>query len=343
MKKLILYIVFCTVICSSCKDDLAVAQPELDIRIVNNKGSETLDFKIGDTINFIFKGNPDNITFYSGDVGSRYDYEGVTSDVSGKVEFAFSTLKNTNGNGELELLVANDFERYTGKRKADSLSILKANWKNISNLANWASGSTKANSGVIDLTGYIDKNKPLSFAFRYTAPAGAPQSKYTIDEISLRHFTRGTSYLLDSTMFIVPTNYPSFQTSAGWGRTSMKNTLIKFQLFNGASNFESEFSGNNTTSFAITGNTTNAAVETESWLVSGPIDLTRVMPEVGVTIKDRTENAEAIAKGFYSSSFANYTFKYAKTGTYDITFKISSSSAKKTKEIIKKYKITISN
>jgi hypothetical protein len=64
------------------------------------------------------------------------------------------------------------------------------------------------------------------------------------------------------------------------------------------------------TSLVITGAATAAlaTADSEAWTVMGPVDLTKVTPDVGVAIKGIT------------LPLPSYTYQYAKPGNYKATF-----------------------
>lgn len=328
---------------ASCNNGLKeVSTPELNILITNNSGVETTTFKVGDTINYIFSGgNPDNIYFYSGEIGYRYKYKGSDSDTSSAVFLKFATAKNITGNGSLALLVSNDYTGYTGNRNIDSLNVSKATWTDISDRAQWAMSSSTTQSGSISLKDYALQGKPISLAYRYDATGGVTQAKYTISQISLRHYARDTSYLLDTTLYALPTILPSWTYSEGWARIWTINPNAPFVVTNTSTPTNADYSGSATTSFVHSGDTTSALLAAQSWLVSGPIDLSRVIPEVNLPIKNSTENIDLIHKGFYASQNANFTYQYTRAGTYVVVFKLYNGSIDRSEYTLKKFTITV--
>lgn len=147
------------------------------------------------------------------------------------------------------------------------------------------------------------------------------QAKWTLSGIAIRHYTADTSYLIDSTNLIIPASFPAWSVSSGWGTVNVQNPLVTFVLFSGATATTSAASTTGTTSFIITGSATaSSAVDTENWLVAGPVDLQRVLPDAGIAIKDMSEDAREIRKGIYASANANYTYRFTRPGTYNAVF-----------------------
>lgn len=325
--------------CSSALKD--VSTPELDIKISNNAGTETTTFNVGDTINYNFAGQVDNISFYSGEIGYRYKYEGSDSDTSTNVVYKFATAKNVAGAATLTLLISTDFKGYMGVRATDSANVNAAHWTDISSRASWATGTTTVQSGSISLSDYAAKNTPISLAYRYDGVAGATQTKYTVSAISLRHYARDTSYLIDSSAYIIPALTPAWSYSGGWGRILTQNKNAPFVVTNGSSTSTLDNSITTTTSFVHSGDTSAAKLASQTWLVSGPIDLRKVLPETNIALKNATENMANIHKGFYASQFANFTYQYMRPGQYEVVFKLYNGTIDKSAYSLKKFTITI--
>ncbi len=328
---------------ASCSKDIPMSELNFEVTTINNKLETTTNFKIGDTINFKFSGNPDRITFFSGEIGNRYEFKDRVSDTSSNVVFNFLSSINTSGaSGTMKLLVSTDFAGYKQNNAVDSLAVNKAMWADISSRAIWATNATATASGNINLADYATQKKPIYMAFRYEAMAATTQSRWTLNGFSIRHTIADTSYLINSTNLIVPTVFPAWSASQGWGTINSINPLIKFVLFSGAAATTASASLSATTSFGITGATVaSSAVATENWLVAGPLDLFKVLPDAGLSIKDMSENAMNISKGFYTSFIGNYTYRFTTRGTYNVVFLASNDTRYGQKTVAKTIKIVV--
>lgn len=315
---------------ASCKKDLQPRDLDFDVVSENSAKQPTLTFKVTDTVHFVFSGNPDHITFYSGEIGRKYANVNRVSDTSSNNvrTLSFSTALNTAGTGSLKLLIATKFPKIANINATDSLSILDTyptNWTDITSRAALATNATVKASGAVNLADYAKAGEPVYLAFRYRAEAGVVQPRWTITNINLTHKTADTTYIINTSALSLPTAFPAFTESHGWVPINVANKLIKF------------------TSFGVTGNTNAAtAVATENWMITGPIDLSRVLPDAGVVIKDMTSNASTtIYGGPVPSTFANYAYKFKNRGTYNVTFFASTSTADKQVSKIKTLTLTI--
>jgi hypothetical protein len=69
----LVYLLVAVIICTSCERE-KVSVPSLEVSVTS------ATYKAGDTVTFNFKGNPDNITFYSGEPGHQYEHRDRTTD-----------------------------------------------------------------------------------------------------------------------------------------------------------------------------------------------------------------------------------------------------------------------
>jgi hypothetical protein len=348
--KKILILIACSAIWASCSKTLEPGNSDFEVVSQNSIKQPTTTFKAGDTVNFVFSGNPDQITFFSGEAGRRYEYRTRTADSTSSIDTLrfWNTVTNA-GNGSMQLLASTSFPGYTQINSKDSANVLAsypAGWTDITNRGTWSTGSgaMKSNIGLND---FAAAGKPVFLAFRYVAAAGTSQSSWNINTLGLRHYTADTSYCIDSSAFVIPTGYPASAVSPGWGVVSIFNPLIKFTLNNfntGPSNNGigySPASATNTSVITIPGNTdVPTTVTTETWLISGPINLYRVLPDGGVAIKDMTTNASTST---YSalSSWASYAYVFKKPGNYNVTFFAGTATKDAQNSVVKTITITV--
>jgi hypothetical protein len=324
-------------IIASCKKQVPSVPLSFDVTAANNNQQVTNTFKVNDTVNFVFSGNPDRVTFFSGEVGHRYDYRDRVTDTSTNVGMTFTSAQNTVGtSGKMSLLVSTDFAGYAQNNSIDSVNVAKATWTDISSRALFATNATSKASGAVNLSDYAKSAKPLFIALKYTAIANTTQSKWTISGIGVKHKTVDTTFVIDSSALVLPTAFPAYAVSPGWGTVNVANNTIKFSP---------AITTTAATSFVVTGATTAAtAVATENWIITGPLDLHRVLPDAGIAVKDMTSNASTTIYGSpnaFTAAFANYSYKFTKRGTYNVTFLVSNSNVSKDNASVKTLQIVI--
>jgi hypothetical protein len=215
-------------------------------------------YHVGDTVLFIFSGNADNISFYSGEPGTNYANRNRVSLLGlSQLQFTsyaqFATQPNS-----LKLLVSNNFNGLY-----DSANIYMATWANITSRATLSTGLTGTPSGIVDLSDFAAQNLPVYIAFKYAAVTGSTQPTWTIQSFNLNLLQQ------DSTLWPVATI-----ANAGWKQVSVFNPSAKW--------------GITTTQLSIAGGNATAA-SNEDWAVTAPLYLNKVAPDVAVPIKNITQ------------------------------------------------------
>ena len=267
-------------------------------------------------ITFQITGSPDFINFYSGENGKRYEYAGRIS-AEGVPQLQFTTVRaNGKQDGSLKLLVSSDFPGITvGSDSLTRIKIASSSWTDITNRALLSTGaSTK--SGIVDLTDFAQQEKPVYIAFKYLATEGSIQNKWTISALTLANvLPDGTVYTIANTTSAAIANYGvSTVFSPGW----------KFYRFINTYNWT--LSSNN---LIITGATNTSGTAAEAWAIMGPVDLSTVAPDVGVTLKGM------------DTRLSTHIYKYTAAGTYTATFVGATNNIYGKKEITKQIEITV--
>jgi hypothetical protein len=279
--------------------------------------ADSATYQAGGVTKFNFSGKADNITFYSGEVGKRYEFANRVS-ANGIPQLRFSTALNAGVQpNSLRLLVSNNFAGGVNGASDPSL-ITTATWTDISDRAIWATNATAVSSGAIDLSDFAATGKPVYIAFKYSAVAGSVQNKWTITGLSLKNvLPDGTSYMIDTMPALTTVMNYSYTTSLpGWSSKTIANTY----------NWSLSTASMVITGAATAGAATNSA---EAWAITGPVDLKKVTPDVGVVVKNM------------SSFVPSWSYSYASTGNYQATFVASNANADGQKSIGKKLTINV--
>jgi len=320
--------------CIACKKQTDVMSVSFDVNSTKLNGIPGTSFSITDTVNFNFINNPDIITFYSGEIGKRFDYKDRVS-AKGTPQLQFSTIRaNGSQASSLSLIASSDFKGIVAKTilgvvsrdtATTNVNIAAATWTDLTSRATLSTGGTTAvASGIIDLTDLANLGKPVYLAFKYNAAAGSIQNKWTISGLSVNNLLGdGTVYTIASlngpTTAI--TNYGQTTYGPGWA--------VSYDPAKNANKYAWLYTDK--TSLVITGAATIAAATApaEAWAIMGPVDLTRVTPDFGVGIK-------AI-----SARLASYQYKYSTAGTYKAVFAASNNTISGSSAIIKNISLTI--
>jgi hypothetical protein len=318
----------------ACNKQTDVKPVTFDVSSTKLMGTPATSFSSTDTVNFAFTGNPDIITFYSGEIGKKYENKDRVT-AAGIPQLQFSTIR-ANGvqTSSLAVMVSSDFKGivanmiygvFTRDTATTNANIAAATWTDITSRATLSTGGTTAvPSGLIDLSDFATQGKPVYVAFKYVASVGSIQNKWTISALSLNNvLPDGSAYTIASLNGPITaiTNYGVTTYGPGWA--------VSFDPAKDANKYAWVYTDK--TSLVITGASTVAAATApaEAWAIMGPIDLSRVTPDMGVGIK-------AI-----SARLASYQYKYSTAGTYNAVFVASNNTIDGTSSVVKKIVLTI--
>ena len=258
-------------------------------------------YNVGDSVTFTFSGNPDYILFYSGENGHQYQFRNRVTAVGTPILNFLSYEQFGNHTNTLHLLVSNDFNG-----KFDSADVKNATWTDITNRANLSTGQNNTASGNISLTDFISQDTPVYVAFKFADQKDGinAQRTWTITQLSL------INKLQDSTS----TTLLDIAYSA-WLGVNILNPAALWSI--------------STTALKIAGGA-KTAPSSESWAVSQPINLTRVQPDTGVSIKTLTDPA-----------LKTFSYVYTKPGIYTIVFAATNANVNSQTTATKTLNITV--
>ncbi len=144
-----------------------------------NVTTQTLNYKVGDTVKFELSGYADYIYFFSGEPGKEFAkknlYENDKNGVA-KLKFTSTVSGGSTTANNLSVLVSNDFNGLY-----DTVNVKKATWQDITSVA------ALAGAANIDLTPYTAEGKPIYLAYKYLedSPDTKNQRTWTISALSV--------------------------------------------------------------------------------------------------------------------------------------------------------------
>jgi len=200
MNKIILYSIISFLLVSCSKRD-EVSTPDFE---VTANGST---FKVGDSIIFNFKGNPQNIVYWAGTTGRNYEYRNRTFSTGNKLMMRFNTFQSWGPVDNLQVLVSNNF-----KGVYDAASVNAATWVDLTDRVTLSQGADQVQSGTVDLSEFTTDNRSATIAFRYVTTTIKSQNRWVIRTFNMdNHEPDGT---------ITPL---ATMASGGWKAISMEN------------------------------------------------------------------------------------------------------------------------
>lgn len=300
---------FLSILLHSCqKDDLNPTDFSIS--------TATTTVKAGERVVFNLIGNPDFVTFFSGENGKKYE-NAQRSSFEGKPILQFTSARaNGTQEGSLSLMISNDFKGIVpGDRPTTINRISEAKWVDITSRAQLSNGAATA-SGEVDLSDFASDKEPVYIGFRYVGKSGSIQSKWTISALTVvNRLTDGTSYTLANLTSGVLTNYGIANIfSPGW---------VSQQIVN---DYNWSISGS---ALTITGSTSAQAGDAEAWVMAGPIQLREVCPDIGTFVKGMDVQIN------------NYSYTYPSPGEYVATFVGASKNIYGEKEVVKTVRLTV--
>lgn len=292
---------------SSCNKKEAV---ELKFNIEPTKTS----YKVNDTVTFKVSGNPDQLTFYSGEEGRQYIYKDRLFAESDEITLEFATHKRY-GTAATQPNTISLFasQKYNGSKSTFS----EQDWVDISSAFTFSPFDGAENytpSGVVNLLQLsnlglnIDKEKPIYFAFKYQGLSNASaQPRIFINKFDIKTKTKEGKVIPVLTL-----------ATGGWSSLKIGNTAVDWIIDGGA----------NTTRLRNQGAAANAPAN-ESWIMTKGLFLTSVIPDKGVALKNM------------STRIGEYNYVFTKAGTYKVTFVASNENVYGGDKVIKELEIVV--
>ena len=273
----------------------------------------------GTPVTFSFSGDPDFITFFSGEAGHEYSkkdlFEVPADEITSVLKFdnmpQYETIPNS-----LKLFVSTDFTGITGKDKvADSIMIVNHQWKEISSSAGFSATSNTTNKSEINLNEYLGKK--LTIAFKYDPQQNtATQPTWVLTDLLIENTLKSSG-----TISQIKASAMGFKVIDMVSKTPYKND-------GGSGVWDLRNIDKSPSVMRIQSSPSNQPIN-EDWLISNPILINSRPADKGVGIKKMSVDMESY----------NYTFNTS--GTYTVTFVARNSNIEHFSEIIKVFVITV--
>jgi hypothetical protein len=285
----------------SCKDT-DVEAPKFDVT------TDKTEYKVGEAVNFKLSGNPDVVSFYSGENGKEYRFKDRTT-ANGKVGLNITTqvLFGRQPNN-LALLYSTDFNGLY-----DAASVRAATWKDITSrftLSTNTPGGSGAQiaSGVVDISDLPIAGKPVYFAFKFTGDVVVgttpTQNTWRVYNFDL------TNTLPDGSVLTVTT-----AATAGWLAIDFVNPANKWTI--------------QTIAPIIFFNPNSTLLASEDWALTKPLFPNNVNPDVATPVKT------------YLQTLNDYSYTFATPGTYTVTFVGTHGENSGSNDVVKQLTITV--
>lgn len=250
MKNIIRYCGLLLVGLVSCVEDEA---PSVELKVALDKQV----YQVGEPVTFKLNGNPDNIVFYSGEVGHNYAYkERYHADGDLLVNFN-SWVRYGDIYHNLKFLVSSDFSGVYDKENLEA-----ATWIDLSDKFRFSVGDDQTPSGEVNLKEYVGaaEDAKLFVAFRYEDEEKAQQNNWIIRSITLDCVSAEG---VRSNLATMPT--------MGWKVVDFENTAV---TWNTSSTSQIQINGGNNQPKNV------------DWIISQAFDARKTTPDTGVALKN---------------------------------------------------------
>ncbi|WP_346316202.1 DUF5017 domain-containing protein [Chitinophaga sp. YIM B06452] len=308
MKKTILILSASGLLLAACSEKEIQAPNDFAVSV------EKVTYKLSDSVQFKLSGNPDNITFYSGEPGSEYDKRDLFSSDEGTLTLQFNSQTRAGATlpRNIAVLISTDFNgEYTEQ------AVKAAKWTDITGRAvlpaNTASNADVV-SGEINLDDLKVKGRPMYLAFRYVSENAAGTAQ--------RYWNMGRMLLINK----VPGNL-DFEIAP-----SIEKGLFQVVEFQGADNKWTINTGTAASHRLIhTANAINTEAD-DDWVISRGF---QVFQSFGH--KKNAVNVKSISGG----TPGTFAWRYSAPGTHKATFIALNADRDVQKEVIKEVWVTI--
>jgi hypothetical protein len=307
MKKIIFLLSMATVFFAACSDKEVQAPDDFTV------SAAAATFKLSDSVEFNLTGNPDNIVFYSGEPGYKYDERLDFNSDKGTLIYRFASNSRSGATlpRNISVLVSTDFNG-----QYDEENVKAAEWTDITARATLPANTPPNNndvaSGDINITDLRVEGKPMYFAFRYVSENPTTTAQ--------RYWNMGRMELINK----VPGNEDYTLTS------TMAGGMFQVVEFTGVDNTWTISAAQSANHRLIhTANPINVQAD-DDWVISKAFEAFATVPGKPITIKDITKKP--------STTFLH---KYSTPGTYKATFIAMNANRDIQREVIKEVWVTV--
>lgn len=250
MKNIIKYCGLLLLGLASCMEDEA---PGVGLNVALDKQV----YQVGEPVTFKLNGNPDNIVFYSGEIGHNYAYkERYRADGDLLINFN-SWVRFGDIYHNLKFLVSSDFNGIYDKESVEA-----ATWVDLSDKFRFSVKEDHTPSGEVNLKEYVgaEEDAKLFVAFRYEDEEKAVQNNWIIRSIALDYVSNEG---IRSNLATMPT--------MGWKVVDFENPAVTWNT-------------TSTSQIQINGGANQP--KNVDWIISQPFDVKKTAPDRGVALKN---------------------------------------------------------
>lgn len=287
--------------------------------------TEKQTYKVGEPITFNFNGNPDYITFYSGEPNNEYKHRFRTEIDPEDIEALTLTFDVFAQYGRsfpdqpefpLRVFLSDQFgglKKDSNEKDEQRIAELETSADDVTAESGMPSKANERNSLSLDISKYA-KNFTLAFKFEGYQDALSAQRTLTVSNLQITSkLKNGQELSIGQAMDLsfIAYDFMELPQQAEGNRYYVGATNGSWNLNNIGKN-----------EFKIAGGPKGFHANLD-WLISTPMMLNKAMPDKGNAIKDITIN------------LSSYIFTYDKPGKYEVNFVGGNANHKGQKEVVR--------
>jgi hypothetical protein len=282
---------------ASCQKTYELA-PQDDFSIKLEKTS----YKVGEPVKFIVNGKPENIVFWSGEAGRKYEFRKRTVVEGNAISLNFKTFAQffmPVDQSVIKLYVSTNFSGIY-----DAANVRAANWEEITDKAVLSSGLDQTSSGNISLNSFAERNENMALALVYKTTVIKPetqQNRWVIRSFDLKSTNLAGEETVLATM-----------ATAGWTAFNFSGPATNWSI---------------TSAQLLT--VRNSTDLDDDWVVTKQFNPNSILPDVGEPIKNISQN------------LSDYTRVYTKAGVYKVSFVATNANLEQSITVVKELELTI--
>ncbi len=286
--------------------ELSPGLEDFDVR------TEKTEYEVNEEVIFHFDGNPDMISFYSGELYNDYAYKEARLIELEKTLMSFSSARPVLTNSQesdFKVLVSTNFNNIYNYE-----NVTAANWTDITSEFTYGTTVTYVPSGDYEVSELYEEGKPLYVAFRYNSK---PQETYG----PVRRFLIQGFQMLGQSMY---------------GNHILGDPMSSdFRLIEKSEEAKTT-SALTTTYISFNGYTrtlpTDPDPETDTWAITKVFDLDKL---------DKGPDRAVALKGNQDPEIRSHIHAFQEAGEYTVTFVATNANIDGSKQVVKQIKITV--
>lgn len=323
--------------CSDELDDQAGLQVGVATNDHTSMNGDTIVVKRGEALDFTFSGAPDNIAFFSGETGAKYEYKDrvevdaadiVSSRLTFSVWAQYGNAKSAAN--ALRMMISDNFTGLDKKDfKADSALVESFAWNEVVPQADLpqAPGNAKsAKAFDIDMTPYLGKRIALAIAYQPKDNSAAQSRENFVGMKIVNTMKDGTT----STLYAGNFGFTALNMMCHHNLDDQRSMTANREYgtvtnnLSGIWNVSDAGRGN----FFIHSSGSGKALK-YAWLVTDLFTINACSPDQGLAIKNISQRIDS------------YSYTYGKKGLYKAVFVATNANYKHESRVIREVYVRV--